>query len=76
MHLVLRKQINNQLIQNLRYFISAKINDESKFVNGSSINVVSSTKYLGVVIDNKLNFKEHIQTLEKKIARSVGIQVK
>ena len=33
----------------------------------------SSTKYLGVFIDNKLNFEEHILTLENKIARSVGI---
>ena len=28
---------------------------------------------MGVFIDNKLNFKEHILTLENKIARSVGI---
>ena len=41
--------------------------------NGSPINVVSSTKFLGVIIGNKLDFKEHIQTLGKKIARSVGI---
>ena len=41
--------------------------------NDNPINIVSSTKYLGVFIDNKLNFKEHILTLENKIARSVGI---
>ena len=30
-------------------------------------------KYLGILIDNKLNFKQHIQLLESKIAKSVGI---
>ena len=39
----------------------------------NSINIVSSTKYLGVFIHSKLNFKERILTLENKIARSVGI---
>ena len=41
--------------------------------NGSSINIVDSTKYLGVVIDNKLNFKQHIKIMKGKVARSVGI---
>ena len=30
-------------------------------------------KYLGIPIDNKLNFKQHIQLVESKIAKSVGI---
>ena len=34
---------------------------------------VQSSKYLGVVIDNKLNFKEHIEKLEVKVSLSVGI---
>ena len=38
-----------------------------------SIKVVSSSKYLGVFIDDKLNFQEHIYHLEKKVSRSVGI---
>ena len=38
-----------------------------------SIEVVSSAKYLGVFIDDKLNFQEHIKHLEKKVSRSVGI---
>ena len=35
--------------------------------------VVSSAKYLGVFIDDKLNFQEHIKHLEKKVLRSMGI---
>ena len=38
-----------------------------------SIKVVSSAKYLGVFIDDKLNFQEHIKHLEKKVSHSVGI---
>ena len=40
--------------------------------NGSAINIVDSTKYLGVVIDNELNFKQHIKIMEGKMALSVG----
>ena len=38
-----------------------------------SIKVVCSAKYLGVFIDDKLNFQEYIKHLEKKVSRSVGI---
>ena len=41
--------------------------------NGSVINIVDSVKYLEVVIDNKLNFKQHIKIMEGKVAHSVGI---
>ena len=41
--------------------------------NGSAINIVDSAKYLGVVIDNELNFKQYIKIMEGKVARSVGI---
>ena len=41
--------------------------------NGSAINIVDRAKYLEVVIDNELNFKQHIKIMEGKVARSVGI---
>ena len=41
--------------------------------NGFAINIVDITKYLGVVIDNELNFKQHIKIMEGKVTRSVGI---
>ena len=41
--------------------------------NGFAINIVDSTKYLGVVIDNELNFKQHIKIIKGKVARSVGV---
>ena len=33
-------------------------------------------KYLGVLIDSKLNFKEHISAINKKISRTVGLMSK
>ena len=41
--------------------------------NGPPANIVDSAKYLGAVIDNELNFKQHIKMMEGKVARSVGI---
>ena len=32
-----------------------------------------SSKYLGVIIDNKLNFQSHIHAIENKVARAVRI---
>ena len=34
---------------------------------------VNGIKYLGVIIDNKLNFHEQIKVMEGKVVRSVGI---
>jgi len=33
-------------------------------------------KFLGVVINSKLNFKNHIKTIESKLSRAVGILFK
>ena len=33
-------------------------------------------KYLGITIDNKLNFEEHINALATKISRSLGVLCK
>ena len=38
-----------------------------------SIKIAKKVKYLGVITGNKLNFKDHINCVEKKISRSVGI---
>ena len=40
------------------------------------MNVPSSVKYLGVTIDNKLKFDEHIKFVERKIACTVDIMCK
>ena len=41
--------------------------------SAGEIKTVYKAKYLGIILDNRLNFHKHIKILEAKIARSVGI---
>jgi len=41
-----------------------------------SIKSVNQTKYLGVILDHNLSFREHIKVVETKIACAVGIMCK
>ena len=43
------------------------------FYDGSPITISKSAKYLGVYIDDELNFKTHIKLLYTKLSRSLGI---
>jgi len=40
---------------------------------GVPVKIVDHVKYLGIKIDSKLNFQEHIKTLEGKVACSIGM---
>lgn len=42
-------------------------------INGNSLERVSTTKFLGVTIDDHLTWKPHIHNVAGKIAKSVGI---
>ena len=41
-------------------------------INGKLLKVVTSYKYLEIIVDNHLNFINHIKNSEKKIASGVG----
>ena len=41
--------------------------------NGTDIECVRSMKYLGVILDNNLNFNLHIDMISSKLSKSVGI---
>ena len=45
-------------------------------IDGHSIDKVMSTKFLGVYIDNKLNWKRHIDHVCGKVSRGLGIILK
>lgn len=45
-------------------------------IDGSLIEEVEYTKFLGVYIDNKLNWKKHIAYISGKVSRGLGIMVK
>ena len=42
-------------------------------MNGTPLQKVESTKFLGVIIDEKLNFKKHIDYIRKKMSKNIGI---
>ena len=43
---------------------------------GTPLNIVSSAKHPGVVIDNEVNFHTQIKVMEDEVARSVGRNTK
>ena len=45
-------------------------------INGIRIAEVTETKFLGVIIDNKLKWSTHILYIRKKIAKGIGILLK
>ena len=42
-------------------------------INGITLDVVNKSKFLGVVIDDQINWKQHILYTSKKIAKAIGI---
>ena len=42
-------------------------------IEGEKLDIVQSTKFLGLILDHELNWKLHIAYLTQKIAKSVGI---
>ncbi len=42
-------------------------------VNGVHVERVSETKLLGVILDDKLNWKPHIDHIKKKVCKCTGV---
>ena len=42
-------------------------------IQGNIIDHVNATKFLGIIIDNKLNWSDHINYIKNKISKSLGI---
>ena len=45
-------------------------------INRQAIEQKDSVKYLGVLIDSKLTFKQHITAISKKVSRATGMMYK
>ena len=41
-------------------------------IRGCELDLVNKTKYLGVHVDNSLDWKEHIKTVSTKVSRAIG----
>jgi hypothetical protein len=48
-------------------------NTVSTTIKGTTLEVVNHTKFLGIILDNTLSWKEHTLYLAKKISKSLGI---
>jgi hypothetical protein len=42
-------------------------------IENKCLETVKSTKFIGVILDNNLNWKQHITHISNKIAKSIGI---
>ena len=45
-------------------------------LNGTNIEQVSHTKFLGVIFDENLTWKEQINTVETKVTKSIAVLYK
>ena len=43
------------------------------YMNKQEISEVEATKSLGVIIDNRLNWKHHIDSISNKVSKNIGI---
>ena len=46
---------------------------KSLCIDGNPITQVTSSKFLGVILDQHLSWKDHIKTISSKIAKNIGI---
>ena len=45
-------------------------------IEGHKIDEVQNTKYLGIYLDNKINWKRHIDYIAGKVSRAIGMITK
>ena len=50
--------------------------DISSNIDGQVIAEVTSSKFLGVIIDDKLNWRDHMSFVCRKVARGIGVIIK
>ena len=52
------------------------VKEKEIIINGSIISEVKTTKFLGVIIDSKLNWMPHIDYISTKVSKNIGIITK
>ena len=69
-----RLTINNTKTELLLFSNRSPLhNNEQVILNGQFVSYVDHAKFLGVVIDDKINFKNHINYITGKVAKHAGI---
>ena len=55
-----------------RKYVDVNLTDQV-LIDDVPLNRVSSTKFLGVILDEKLNWNEHVSCIKKKVSKSIGV---
>ena len=66
-------------VKKTHYMVFTKsriIHDLNIKIDNESIDEIEKTKFLGVIIDNKMNWKEHIAYIAGKLSRGIGMIIK
>jgi hypothetical protein len=53
--------------------LAGRENSINVVVEGTTIYIVTHTKFLGLILDNSLSWKHHLLHLSKKLSKSIGI---
>ena len=74
---VSRLSLNGQKNHYMVFSNTKAISDNTKLkIERETISEVSKTKFLGVIIDNRLNWQHHMNYISCKVAKSIGIILK
>ena len=52
--------------------LNSRNDDMDLKIRDTDLEIIQKTKYLGVQIDNSLNWKEHIKTVSTEVSRAIG----
>ena len=64
---------NSMLVSKQKHNILKSRNEDLDLkIRDNELEIIQKAKYLGVQIDNSLNWKEHIKTVSTKVSRAVG----
>ena len=58
--------------QKHKILLKSRDEDLKLKIRNKELEVIQKTKYLGVTIDNSLNWKEHIKTVSTKVSKAIG----
>ena len=71
------KKIISKFKKNLFFIFSFSnkriVNTNDTVIDNQPVFRVSHTKFLGIIMDEKLNWSEHVNNLKKKLAKGSGI---
>ena len=66
-------KVNTEKCKFIHFSYRQNLNFPPIKINSSSIYQTDSIKFLGIIIDKNLNFKQHITVMSSKLSKSVGL---